>query len=635
MKSKNITILITVSIVSSFIVSIFIVNQLPKESSEENTANNDLSIPKTSGTDIAICTAAKDQYSPDICSDGLGGVIVVWHDNRSGELEIYAQRINSNGDAEWTHDGEFISDTRKNSMFWLAICSDGVGGAIITWINYTGTDFYIYAQRINSSGSIQWSPQEGVPICTIGSTIPHPRLCSDGNEGAIIIWNDDRADYKLYAQRINSDGNVEWDDNGIPIISHLDMHLGIEHSICSDNQKGAIIIWRNSTGIGGEYTIYAQRVNETGDLQWNAEGIAVCNTPDKRESVFVSKDGFGGALITWKDKRSGDYDIYAQRINSTGHGQWTPNGTLICSADDYQGGSQICSDELGGAYIAWDDARFGTADIYAQRVNSTGDPQWTPNGMRISREENYLNDLSGDGFGGFIIAWVDESYNDRKIYAQHIDSTGTTVWTDNGTSISTVGGYKTSPIISVNETGHVIIVWRDNRNSNWDTYCQIIPTLRNLDLDIACQSFSTEQFNITFSVYNEKDQGIDVANIQMWWNNTDVTVNITNLDDGVYIVYLEPITVAPNDDPIILNMTISSLGYYDIYYETNIAVDPDVIDKEIRITPTIGGNDDDDDDKDIDFGFAVVVVVVSLFVGAGLSVIYILTKKRIIHKPRR
>ena len=40
-----------------------------------------------------ICTAANDQYYPQIISDGSGGAIITWSDNRSGSHDIYAQRV--------------------------------------------------------------------------------------------------------------------------------------------------------------------------------------------------------------------------------------------------------------------------------------------------------------------------------------------------------------------------------------------------------------------------------------------------------------------------------------------------------------------------------------------------------------
>ena len=95
-----------------------------------------------------------------------------------------------------------------------------------------------------------------------------------------------------------------------------------------------------------------------------------------------------------------------------------------------------------------------------------------------------------------------------------------------------------------------------------------------LQVEIIDHSYSLEHFNFTFLVCNEVGHGIDSATIQMWWNDVDVSDNVINLGNGFYFVSLDPITVAPGKDPILLNMTISALGYEDKLFETYLAVDP-------------------------------------------------------------
>ncbi|MFX1323121.1 MAG: ABC transporter substrate-binding protein [Promethearchaeota archaeon] len=101
-----------------------------------------------------------------------------------------------------------------------------------------------------------------------------------------------------------------------------------------------------------------------------------------------------------------------------------------------------------------------------------------------------------------------------------------------------------------------------------------------LFVEMVDQSFTEEEFNITFSIYGGIGQPIDFATIEMWWDGVEVSSKVQNLGSGIYFVSLDPITVAPGEDPILLNMTISADGYHDKYFETYLAVDPDVLDKE-------------------------------------------------------
>src|SRR5262249_51458747 len=77
---------------------------------------------------VALSRAANDQISPTIVSDGAGGAIVTWEDRRSSGGDIYAQRVNAAGAPQWTSDGVALC-TAANNQQSPTIVSDGAGGA--------------------------------------------------------------------------------------------------------------------------------------------------------------------------------------------------------------------------------------------------------------------------------------------------------------------------------------------------------------------------------------------------------------------------------------------------------------------------------------------------------------------------
>jgi len=100
-------------------------------------------------------------------------------------------------------------------------------------------------------------------------------------------------------------------------------------------------------------------------------------------------------------------------------------------------------------------------------------------------------------------------------------------------------------------------------------------------VEITEHSYLLEQFNLTFFIFNETGQGIDFATINMWWNENDISDDVQNLGKGLYFVSLEPITVMPGEDPILLKMVISASGYEDKAFKTYLAIDPDTLEKEV------------------------------------------------------
>ena len=141
---------------------------------------------------LAICTATGNQDYPKLISDGNGGVIIVWFDNRNGNYDIYAQKIDYSGKLLWPSQGVCICSA-PDDQEWVEMISDGVGGAIVVWQDSRNgySDKDIYAQRIDDSGNIIW-PSDGVPICSAESHQEIPKLISDEVGGAIIVWEDYR-----------------------------------------------------------------------------------------------------------------------------------------------------------------------------------------------------------------------------------------------------------------------------------------------------------------------------------------------------------------------------------------------------------------------------------------------------------
>ncbi|MEE9378368.1 MAG: right-handed parallel beta-helix repeat-containing protein [Candidatus Lokiarchaeia archaeon] len=115
----------------------------------------------------------------------------------------------------------------------------------------------------------------------------------------------------------------------------------------------------------------------------------------------------------------------------------------------------------------------------------------------------------------------------------------------------------------------------------FETYIAVEPpeiAVKLLQVEITEHSYSLDHFNFTIFVGNETGKAIDSALIQMWWNGTEVSNDIVNLGSGFYFVSLEPITVAPGEDPILLNTTISAEQYQNKTLETYIAVTLDALD---------------------------------------------------------
>jgi hypothetical protein len=382
---------------------------------------NAFGVPAWAANGVAVCTATNHQAAPVIAPDGGTGAIIAWYDTRNGvDTDIFVQRVNASGVPQWAANGVALTNLADSQIFH-DIVSDGAGGAIVVWEDHrpAGSIADIYAQRVNASGVPQWAAN-GVAVCAFAGSQYSPRIATDGAGGAIITWRDLRgASADIYAQRLNAAGVAQWTANGIALTSASgDQYYT---SIASDGAGGAIVAWQDDRSAITD--IYAQRVNGSGVLLWVANGAPVCTASDFQTNPAVASDGAGGAIITWSDSRNPPDDIYAQRLAAGGSPQWGYDGIPIAVASGYQMNPGIVSDAAGGAVIAWRDTRSGAnTDVYAQRVSAFGITQWTLNGTQLTTLPAAVG-MAGIVWDGSaaIVGMHDYRNGDSDIYAQRAE----------------------------------------------------------------------------------------------------------------------------------------------------------------------------------------------------------------------
>ncbi len=377
--------------------------------------------------DGVIVSLAPGSQLPDLVGDGAGGAIITWNDTRSGvSPDIYAQRVDSDGRSLWPAGGVPVSTTACSERC-RDVAEDGSGGAIVTWCDdRRGGDCDVYAQHLDSSGRALWQTN-GVPVCSAERPQGFPRIVVDGSGGAIVTWADFRqgSDYWIYAQRLDTSGNALWQENGVPVCTAAGSKLP---RIASDGAGGAIIAWRDPR-TSTDYDIYAQRVSGSGNMLWRKDGIPVCTAVGAKWWPLIVSDDAGGAIVLWRDYRDGSsYDIYAQRVDPSGRMLWKKNGALMCAGEYNERYHEMTPDGAGGAIVSWYGEHLsGTYDIYAQRISPMGKPLWRSAGVAVctAPEDQQFPAVSPDSKGGAILAWTDSrNGTDQDVYAQHVGPNG-------------------------------------------------------------------------------------------------------------------------------------------------------------------------------------------------------------------
>ena len=377
--------------------------------------------------------------------------------------------------ASWATNGNQAAPTTKNEVNTQMI-SDGAGGTFIVWQDFRTDTADVYAQRFDMNGNRLWG-SGGVAVCTVTDAQESPVLCSNGSGGIIVAWQDRRTstDYDIYAQALNGNGALLWaPSTGVPICTTTGNQ--ILEVIASDGAGGAMIAWRD-TRLALDANIYAQRVNASGVVQWTANGLPVCVAAGQQTDVRILPDGVGGAFLAWRDARNGPFnnDIYAQSLTPAGAPRWTVDGVPVAAVVQDQVEPSIASDGKFGILVTWQDQRNGTdADIFVQRLRPDGTPppSWPANGVQLCNQDSsqFHPLVASDGIAGAIVAWTDSRAGSKNagIFAQRVDSTGVVQWTADGIGICTADSGQFIATIVPDKSGGAIIGWDDERGAGAD-----------------------------------------------------------------------------------------------------------------------------------------------------------------------
>ena len=378
--------------------------------------------------------------------------------------------------AQWADNGIPLG-TAGGGQDAPVITYDGTGGAVIVWTDTRSpVNADIYAQAVAADGAVRWFPT-AMPVCVAANYQSTPLIIPDGAGGTIVAWADARGStLDIYAQKLSTFGFIQWAANGVAICTgKTGLSLG---GMVSDGAGGAIITWHDRRDFNNG--VFAQRISSTGTVMWTANGVTVCSILEHQQNPALAPDGSGGAIIAWEDRRSGGYDIYGQRINASGVPQWTANGVPVCDVGQSQTIAQVVEDGSGGAVVAWSDLRSTIDfDIFAQRVDASGALQWgsgSPVGAWTGDQSDCR--LIHIGSGETIVTWVDKrnGATNSDVYAQNVNAAGVGQWGFSGAAVCTAAGNQDNASIVTNGTGGAFISWDDERNgtTNSDVYAQNI-----------------------------------------------------------------------------------------------------------------------------------------------------------------
>jgi hypothetical protein len=279
------------------------------------------------------------------------------------------------------------------------------------------------------------------------------------------------------------------------------------------------------------------------EMLWQENGIPIRQGVHIEWQRTLCSGEPGNMIFVWSDTRYGSRNVFAQKIDSTGALLWGSEGTPVTNLPGRQEDPVAITDGNGGAFIAWVDYRFDDeGDIFIQHVNNQGDIMMDDNGEALARiDGRHLTiNMCTDSLGGVFVTWQDKrNFLDDDIYGTHVSSNYEIIAPSSGVSIIQMNGNQGAKSLEYAGNNEATIIWSDTRSgSGNDIYCQKINmNMEKIFSEGGLEVSTTSDLETTpRTTYMNNDTSFIIW--QSGTENTDIYFNLLTSDG---LVYAEPV----------------------------------------------------------------------------------------------
>ncbi len=202
-----------------------------------------------------------------------------------------------------------------------------------------------------------------------------------------------------------------------------------------------LVVWQDSRG--DDFDVYGILVDVQGHPE-SSDAFSIASGPGDQFAASVTWNG-SEFVVVWNDDASGDIDVKAARVSSSGSLLDT-TAEVVCDVSGSQLAPRIAGGGGGKSYVVWEDHRGGGfLKIYGARL--TGAQPEDFGGVVIADDvrDRYLPSVTF-GKDSYLVVWSDERnfQSDEDVFAARVGLDGTLL-DPTGISLSQEAGIEHSP----------------------------------------------------------------------------------------------------------------------------------------------------------------------------------------------
>ena len=315
----------------------------------------------------------------------------------------------------------------------------------------------------------QWSsePTNNTVVSNLSGDQAIPKIANCSNGDVYIAWlSNATGNYNIRLQRYNSDGEMQWAENGILISDHAQESWITDWDMIADNEGNAILAFNDVRS--GNWDIYAYKISADAEFVWGEDGIQLCSTEGMDVAPVIAVTTLNSVVFAWNSADLGDINL--TKISSEGDLVWDEAYNLSCD-DSYTWPQLLAVDSDAVILKFFEDSGPGwapTRHVFARKIDENGLDVWS-NDAEITTAGgisawNQIFSMRADNDNGFFIAWHEDRDNNMNtnIFFQHVFNDGTVAFENGSEIVMNPDNEYYYPQIAINiEDEKIFIIWTE------------------------------------------------------------------------------------------------------------------------------------------------------------------------------
>ena len=344
-----------------------------------------------SGLDVRVVNQT-GASNPKLKTLPDGSLYLLWNDNRSGDNNIYLQKINPSDSTLLGSDFKVNHDVGTSLQQNADMDADQDGNLYIAWEDYRDGSWDIYGQKFTlttpatpttpGAGTFWASGDYKISTSDSGDQV-NAKIILDRKTDAgganlnnfYVTWQSNHSgSFNVLLSKFSGEHIASFQER---IINSDGGTLGQSNpDMAYDGNGNIYVVWEDERNSSPD--IYAQKIDaESGNKVW-ASDVKINDDSDaaaRRTKPSIGYRSDTEVYISWEDNRNGDSysNIYTAKVNSAGVKAWLYDFIISDKLESMQKNPQTLCDAGGKAVTIWQDDKSGNDNIYAARYSEMGD----------------------------------------------------------------------------------------------------------------------------------------------------------------------------------------------------------------------------------------------------------------------